>query len=39
MNGIKKYYEEHHHRKVDADVPSAIVTLSERGYHGPLPAR
>ena len=30
MNGIKKYYEEHHHVQVDADVLSAIVTLSER---------
>ena len=30
MNGIKKYYEEHHHVQVEADVLSAIVTLSER---------
>ena len=30
MNGIKKYYEEHHHVRVEADVLSAIVTLSER---------
>ena len=30
MNGIKKYYEEHHHVQVDTDVLSAIVTLSER---------
>ena len=30
MNGIKHYYEEHHHVQVPADVLSATVTLSER---------
>ena len=30
MNGIKHYYEEHHHVQVPADVLSAAVTLSER---------
>ena len=30
MNGIKHYYEEHHHVKVPAEVLSATVTLSER---------
>ena len=30
MNGIKRYYEEHHHVQVPADVLSATVTLSER---------
>ena len=30
MNGIKKYYEEHHHVQVPADVLNATVTLSER---------
>ena len=30
MNGIKRYYEAHHHVQVPADVLSAIVTLSER---------
>ena len=30
MNGIKHYYEEHHHVKVPAEVLSAAVTLSER---------
>ena len=30
MNGIKHYYEQHHHVQVPADVLSATVTLSER---------
>ena len=30
MNGIKRYYEQHHHVQVPADVLSATVTLSER---------
>ena len=30
MNGIKHYYEEHHHVQVPAEVLSATVTLSER---------
>ncbi len=30
MNGIKHYYEQHHHVQVPADVLSAAVTLSER---------
>ena len=30
MNGIKHYYEEHHHVQVPADVLSATVALSER---------
>ena len=30
MNGIKHYYEEHHHVQVPADVLNATVTLSER---------
>ena len=30
MNGIKRYYEAHHHVQVPADVMTAIVTLSER---------
>ena len=30
MNGIKRYYEAHHHVQVPSDVLSAIVTLSER---------
>ena len=30
MNGIKHYYEEHHHVQVPTDVLSATVTLSER---------
>ena len=30
MNGIKRYYEQHHHVQVSADVLSATVTLSER---------
>ena len=30
MNGIKRYYEQHHHVQVPADVLSAAVTLSER---------
>ena len=30
MNGIKHYYEEHHHVQVPADVLGAAVTLSER---------
>ena len=30
MNGIKHYYEEHHHVQVPADVLNAAVTLSER---------
>ena len=30
LNGIKHYYEEHHHVQVPADVLSATVTLSER---------
>ena len=30
MNGIKHYYEEHHHVQVPADVLSAAVALSER---------
>ena len=30
MNGIKRYYEQHHHVQVPAEVLSAVVTLSER---------
>ena len=30
MNGIKRYYEAHHHVKVPADVLNATVLLSER---------
>ncbi len=30
MNGIKRYYEAHHHVQVPAEVLSAVVTLSER---------
>ena len=30
MNGIKHYYEEHHHVQVPPDVLNATVTLSER---------
>ena len=30
MNGIKHYYEQHHHVQVPAEVLSAVVTLSER---------
>ena len=30
MNGIKHYYEQHHHVQVPADVLNATVTLSER---------
>ena len=30
MNGIKHYYEEHHHVQVPADVLNATVVLSER---------
>ena len=30
MNGIKRYYEQHHHVQVSAEVLSAVVTLSER---------
>ena len=30
MNGIKRYYEQHHHVQVPADVLSTTVTLSER---------
>ena len=30
MNGIKHYYEEHHHVQVPPDVLAATVTLSER---------
>ena len=34
MNGIKHYYEQHHHVQVPADVLSATVTLSERYITG-----
>ena len=30
INGIKRYYEQHHHVQVPAEVLSAVVTLSER---------
>ena len=30
MNGIRRYYEQHHHVQVPAEVLSAVVTLSER---------
>ena len=30
MNGIKRYYEQHHHVQVPAEVLSAVVPLSER---------
>ena len=30
MSGIKRYYEQHHHVQVPAEVLSAVVTLSER---------
>ena len=30
MNGIKRYYEAHHHVQVPSEVLSAVVTLSER---------
>ena len=30
MNGIKRYYAQHHHVQVPAEVLSAVVTLSER---------
>ena len=30
MNGIKRYYEQHHHVQVPAEELSAVVTLSER---------
>ena len=30
MNGIKRYYEQHHHVQVPAEVLSAVVTPSER---------